>query len=382
MDASPTRIAVLGSTGSIGRQTLDVIRAYPDRFEVAGLAAGSNVDLLCEQISEFRPRFACCLDARVLRQRLGATGPAVVGMAEMACDGAVDIVVSAVVGRDGLEPALAALQAGKTLALANKEAMVMAGNLLAAAAARGGGEIRPVDSEHSAIWQCLAGEDAASVRRLVLTASGGALRDLPAAGLAEIGPEEALAHPTWRMGRRITIDSATLFNKGLEVIEARWLFDVPFERIDVVLHRESIVHSLVEFTDGSIKAQLSHPDMRQPIQYALSHPRRLPLELPRLDLAKLGGLTFGDLDMERYPCFGIALAAGRKGGTYPAAIAAADEEAVGAFLAGRLRFVSIPLLLTDTLAKHASTPEPDLAAILEADAWGRRFAQGWLEEHS
>ena len=382
MDAPPTRVVVLGSTGSIGRQTLDVIRAYPDRFEVTGLAAGANLGLLLDQIAEFRPRLACCLDPAALRVRLGAQGPVVAGMTEIATDPDTDIVVSAVVGKDGLEPALAALEAGKTLALANKEAMVMAGNLLSAAAARGGGEIRPVDSEHSAIWQCLAGEDASAVRRLVLTASGGALRDLPIAGLAEVGPQEALAHPTWQMGRRITIDSATLFNKGLEVIEARWLFDIPFERIGVVMHRESIVHSLVEFADGSFKAQLSHPDMRQPIQYALSHPDRLPLDLPALDLAKLGALHFGDLDMERYPCLGIALAAGAKGGTYPAAIAAADEEAVGAFLAGSLRFVSIPLLLTDTLARHVSTPDPDLAAILDADDWGRRFARRWIEEHS
>jgi 1-deoxy-D-xylulose-5-phosphate reductoisomerase len=236
-----------------------------------------------------------------------------------------------------------------------------------------------VDSEHSAIWQCLAGEDAASVRRLILTASGGALRDLPLADLAEITPEAALAHPTWQMGRKITVDSATLFNKGLEVIEARWLFDIPFEQIDVVMHRESIVHSMVELVDGSIKAQLSSPDMRLPIQYALSYPERLPLVSPPLDFVKLGSLNFGPMDMERYPCLGLALAAGRKGGTYAAALAAADEEAVGAFLEGGLRFADIPRLLADTLDSHPSEALSSVEAVLVADAWGRRFAREWIE---
>ncbi|HLF77771.1 MAG TPA: 1-deoxy-D-xylulose-5-phosphate reductoisomerase, partial [Dehalococcoidia bacterium] len=267
-------------------------------------------------------------------------------------------------------------------ALANKEAMVMAGAILQAAARTGGGEIRPVDSEHSAIWQCLAGEERSSVSRLILTASGGALRDLPLSSLAEIGPEEALAHPTWQMGRRITVDSASLFNKGMEVIEARWLFDIPFERIDVVLHRESIVHSMVEMIDGSIKAQLSAPDMRLPIQYALSYPQRLPLKLAPVDFVKLGSLNFGPMDIERYPCLGIALAAGAKGGTYPAALAAADEEAVGAFLESRLKFVDIPRLLADALESHDAKADPDLETVMAADEWGRRFARGWVEEHS
>ncbi len=296
----------------------------------------------------------------------------------MASDPAADIVVSAIVGGEGLLPAMAALAAGKPVALANKEAMVMAGHLIAAAAAKGGGELRPVDSEHSAIWQCLDNRDPASVRRLIITASGGALRDLPPQELAAVTPERALAHPTWLMGKRITIDSASLFNKGLEVIEARWLFDIPFERIDVLMHRESIVHSMVEMTDRSILAQLSMPDMRLPIQYALTYPERLPLDLPSVDFARMGSLTFGEPDLERYPCLGLALAAGRRGGTAPAVLAAADEEAVNAFLDRNIRFIDIPHLLADTLESHEVTSEPCLEEVLAADAWARRFARQWI----
>jgi 1-deoxy-D-xylulose-5-phosphate reductoisomerase len=299
-------------------------------------------------------------------------------MTSIACDPLADVVMAGVVGKDGLEPVRAALLAGKTVALANKEAMVMAGGILQAAARQGGGEIRPVDSEHSAIWQCLAGEDPAWVSRLILTASGGALRDLPLNSLGGIGPAEALAHPTWKMGRRITIDSATLFNKGREVIEARWLFDIPFQRIDVLLHRESIVHSMVEMTDGSILAQLSMPDMRLPIQYALTYPDRLALDLPPVDFAGLGSLHFGQPDLERYPCLGLALAAGRRGGTAPAALAAADEEGVGAFLQRRVSFIDIPRLLADTLESHEVVADPCLEEVLAADAWARGFARAWI----
>ena len=377
MTHSRTRVAILGSTGSIGRQTLDVIRAHPDRFEIVGLAAGQNVDLLSEQIGEFQPVMVCCAEESALNGR--SIEPALtVKLREMAVAPEVDVLVAAIVGKDGLEPVLAALGAGKAVALANKEAMVMAGPLLAEAARRGGGEIRPVDSEHSALWQCLAGEDRANVRRLIITASGGALRDLPVEDLAAVTAEQALAHPTWQMGRRITIDSATLFNKGLEVIEARWLFDIPFEQIDVVMHRESIIHSMVELIDGSVKAHLSYPDMRLPIQFALSYPERLALDMPGLDFARLASLNFGALDLERYPCLGLALAAGARGGTAPAALAAADEEAVGAFLAGGIGFGDIPALLAATLDKHDLTPQSSLEAILEADAWARSFAQDWM----
>ena len=395
-----TRVAVLGSTGSIGRQTLDVIRAHPSRFEVVGLAAGKNVDLLAAQVAEFSPAMVCCADPDSLRSRLAgarpepvegrlgrggartaleyAPSPQLVSLVEMASDPKTDIVVSAIVGGDGLVPTMAALSAGKAVALANKEAMVMAGHLISAAAAKGGAEIRPVDSEHSAIWQCLAGHDRAAVRRLIITASGGALRDLSAAELAAVTPERALAHPTWLMGPRITIDSASLFNKGLEVIEARWLFDIPFERIDVLMHRESIMHSMVEMADGSILAQLSMPDMRLPIQYALTYPERLPLDLPRVDFGRLGSLNFGEPDLERYPCLALALAAARQGGSTPAALAAADEEAVGAFLDRRIAFIDIPHLLADTLERHEVVAEPCLEEVLATDAWARRFARQWI----
>jgi 1-deoxy-D-xylulose-5-phosphate reductoisomerase len=378
VDRPLTRVAVLGSTGSIGCQTLDVIRAHPQRFKVAGLSAWNNADLLAQQVAEFAPGLVSCANPDALRSRIGADAD-VVSLSEIACSDDVDVILSGVVGKEGLEPVMQALLRGKTVAIANKEAMVMAGGLLQEAAHKGGGSIRPVDSEHSAIWQCLAGEDIGSVKRLVITASGGALRDLPLSELEAITPERALAHPNWSMGRKITVDSATLFNKGLEVIEARWLFDIPYDRIDVLMHRESIIHSMVEFVDGSFKAQLSSPDMRQPIQYALSYPERLPASLKPVDFAALGSLRFEPLDMERYPCLGYALAAGARGGTYPAALAAADEEAVNAFLSGRLRFLDIPELLSDTLEEHVSTDETSLEAVLAADAWGREYATAWIE---
>jgi 1-deoxy-D-xylulose-5-phosphate reductoisomerase len=386
------RVAVLGSTGSIGRQTLDVIRAYPDRFQVVALAAGNNVELLASQIGEFHPAAVCCTDpdrlASALNRSEGQTAGVaplpptgerrrveVVSLSEIASDPSVDIVVSAIVGGEGLLPTLAALSAGKAVALANKEAMIMAGALVRAAAEKGGGSIRPVDSEHSAIWQCLDGRDMSTIRRLIITASGGALRDLSPDELAAVTPERALAHPTWLMGRRITIDSATLLNKGLEVIEARWLFDIPFDRIDVLMHRESIIHSMVETVDGSIFAQLSVPDMRLPIQYALTYPERLPLDLPSVDFAGLGSLNFAEPDLERYPCLGLALAAARQGGTAPAALAAADEEAVAAFLEERIGFLDIPALLADTLERHETVAEPCLEEVLDADERARAFAR-------
>lgn len=380
---SLTRVVVLGSTGSVGRQTLDVIRAHPDRFQVTGLAAGQNTQLLAEQVAEFGPAMVCCADPDGLRQRLPvASRPQPVSLSEMASDPGADIVVAAIVGAEGLAPTLAALSAGKPVALANKEAMVMAGHLVAAAAEKGGGELRPVDSEHSAIWQCLGGRDKSEVRRLLITASGGALRDLTIEEVQMVTPERALEHPTWLMGPRITIDSATLFNKGLEVIEARWLFGVPLERIDVVMHRESIVHSMVEMTDGSILAQLSTPDMRLPIQYALTYPERVALDLPPVDFARIGSLNFGEPDLERYPCLGLALAAGRHGGSSPAALAAADEVAVGAFLAREIPFGDIPRLLSATLEAHTAIASPCLEEVMAADAWARRFARGWIAAHA
>jgi 1-deoxy-D-xylulose-5-phosphate reductoisomerase len=376
-----TRVAILGSTGSIGRQALDVIRAHPDHFDVVGVSAWSNAGLLAQQILEFHPQYVATGRPEELRNLLGEVTPPLSSLEEIACAPEVDVILSGVVGKEGLQPALQALHSGKTVALANKEAMVMAGALLKAAAEEGGGTLRPVDSEHSAIWQCLAGEDPASIRRLVLTASGGALRDLALEELEGITPERALAHPTWSMGRKITVDSATLFNKGLEVIEAHWLFDIPYERIDVLMHRESIIHSMVEMVDGSFKAQISWPDMRQPIQYALSYPERLDLDIKTVDFAAMRTLNFGELDMLRYPCLQTALEAGKRGSTHPAAVAAADEEAVGAFLAERIGFLDIPRIIEAALSKHAPGDDTDLESILEADAWGREFALQWIEEH-
>lgn len=375
------RVVVLGATGSIGRQTLDVIRSMPERFAVLGLAAGRNATLLEEQARAFRPRLIWAEDGEA-RQMLEAAvrpQPRWAPLEEQAAHPDADLVVVGTVGRAGLAPTLAALRAGKVVVLANKEVLVMAGAIVQRAAKLGGGELRPVDSEHSALWQCLWGERPESVARLILTASGGAFRDYAPQQLERVTPEEALRHPTWEMGRKITIDSATLINKGFEAIEARWLFNVPLERIEVLMHRESIVHSLVEFVDGSVKAQLGQPDMRLPICIALCYPDRVPNErLTPLDLARIGALHFAPPDIRRYPALGLALRAGRKGGTYPAALAAADEVAVGHFLAGRLRFTDISSLLEDVLSAHAPGSDTDLDAVLAADAWARGYAEDWV----
>jgi 1-deoxy-D-xylulose-5-phosphate reductoisomerase len=297
-------------------------------------------------------------------------------MEEMASHPSVDLVVVGTVGAAGLNATLAAVGAGKAVAIANKEVLVMAGHIITTEAKQAGAELRPIDSEHSAIWQCLWGEDPRSVERIVITASGGALRDTPREELARVTADEALRHPNWQMGQKITVDSATLLNKGLECIEARWLFDIGLERIEVLLHRESIVHSLVEFRDGSLKAQLGAPDMRLPIQCALTYPERLPgTTVPRLDLKGIGSLTFGTPDQRQYPCLALALEAGRRGGTYPAVLAAADEVAVQNFLAGHIRFTDIAHTIEDTLNHHSGDADPSLDQVLEADAWARRYAE-------
>ena len=385
LKAAPSRplgLAVLGSTGSIGRQTLEVVRTLGDRFNVVALAAGLNVTLLEEQAREFRPRFVYAeRESDYLYGRIsgGELPCRWATMEEMASHRDVDLVVVATAGSAGLAPSLAALGAGKPVALANKEVLVMAGHLLTGEAARHGGELRPIDSEHSAVWQCLWGERPETVERIVLTASGGPFRDTPLEELARVTAEEALRHPNWQMGQRVTVDSATLLNKGLECIEARWLFDVPLERIEVVLHRESIVHSLVEFRDGSVKAQLGVPDMRLPIQCALTYPERLPgSAVPRLDLKRIGTLTFAAADKRRFPCLGLALEAGRRGGTYPAVLAAADEVAVQHFLAGHLRFLDIGRAVEEALGAHSGVADPSLEDVLAADAWARSFAEDWV----
>ena len=360
------RIAILGSTGSIGQQTLDVVRRYPERFAVAGLAGGANTALLGAQLHEFHPSLYSAL------QNVAdpGTGAERVSAEDMAAASQVDIVVVATAGKAGLKPTLAALKAGKSVALSNKEPLVMAGELVMGAA-RLGESIRPVDSEHSAVWQCLEGSGT-GVRRVILTASGGPFYRMAPRQLAAVTPEQALRHPIWKMGRKVTVDSATLMNKGLEVIEAHWLFGLPFERIEVVVHPQSIVHALVEFVDGAVKAQLASPDMRLPIQYALTWPERLPNPgLPWLDLATTGALTFEPPNLGRFPCLGLALDAGRRGGTYPAVLCATDEAAVGLFLDGRIGFGDIPAIVEKALERHVSANTPGLADILAADEWAR-----------
>lgn len=377
MDGTPTRIAVLGSTGSVGRQTLDVIRQLPECFQVVALAAGQNVAELARQVAEFKPAYVFAeADSSDLRDATSAAGANRTTMDEMAIADEVDVLLVGTAGAAGLTPTLKALEIGRPVAIANKEVLVMAGHLVRAAMLRGGSEMRPVDSEHSAIWQCLWGEEGHEIRRILLTASGGAFRDFDDAQLELVTAEQALNHPTWKMGAKITVDSASLMNKGMETIEAMWLFGVPMEKVEVVLHRESIVHSLVEFSDGSVKAQLGVPDMRLPIQCALAYPERMPMPpAPPLDLAAVGTLHFGKPDIARFPCLALAMDAGRRGGTYPAAMAAADEVAVGQFLEGRIGFLDIPAVIESVLEKHVSTTDPDLEAVLSADAEARVAAE-------
>ena len=371
------RLAILGSTGSIGRQTLDIVRSTPG-FQVVGLAAGRNHDLLAQQVAEFRPSFVAYDGDSPL------VAPAIprLTLEELAAHPDVDLVVVGTVGKAGLLPALAALKAGKAVALANKEVFVAAGHIVTETARRYGGTLLPVDSEHSALWQCLLGEAPAPespwppIHQLLLTASGGAFRDWDAAALDNVTPAQALRHPTWQMGQKITIDSATLMNKGFEVIEAHWLFGYPLEQIDVVLHRESIVHSLVVFPDGSVKAQLGVPDMRVPLQFALTYPQRQPSPAAFLDFTTLGSLSFGPVDLERYPCLRLALHAARSGATYPAVLSAADEVAVHLFLEGRIRFTDIHSWVDEALQRHTPVAEPTLDDVLEADAWARRLVAG------
>lgn len=371
----PLRLVILGSTGSIGRQALDVVRAHPDQVRVVGLAAARSAGLLEEQVAEFRPAYYF-LEAGQRAASSAFDGTRLLPMDEMACLPEADLVLVSTVGSAGLAPTLAALAAGKRVAIANKEVLVMAGEAVTAAAQRGGGTLIPVDSEHSAIWQCLQGEPGEGgpgrIHRLVLTASGGAFRDKSVEDLRRVTPEEALRHPNWVMGPKVTVDSATLMNKGFEVIEAHWLFGVPLASIDVLLHRESIIHSLVEFVDGSVKAQLGAPDMRLPLQYALSYPDRWHApHFPRLNLAEMAKLSFAPVEPGRWPCLELALAAARQGGTYPAVLSAADDVAVEWFLAGRIGFLDIPRLVGDTLAAHRPAAHPNLEEMLEADAWAR-----------
>ncbi len=365
------QLAILGSTGSIGQQTLEVVRALPHRFQVVGLAAGKNIDLLAKQIKEFKPNFVYCRDEKA---RLADAEYELLSLEDIASHPDVDTVVIATSGKAGLSSTLAAVKAGKNVALANKEALVMAGEIITREAKLSSAHILPIDSEHSAIWQCLRGETQPAAK-LILTASGGPFHHYTPAQLNGVTPEQALRHPSWQMGKKVTIDSATLMNKGLEVIEAHWLFDMPFANIKVLIHPQSIIHSMVEFIDGVVKAQLSYPDMRLPIQYALSYPERLPnLQLPKLDWSNIKDLTFEQPDFEMFPCLKLAIEAGKKGETYPAVLCAADEIAVELFLSHRIKFVDISRVVERTLAEHKAIAHPVLEEIMLADAWAREKA--------
>lgn len=374
-------ISILGSTGSIGVNALDVIGRYSDRFEVIGIAAWSNVSSLRAQIIRYRPKVACiCSEEKAdeLRKDPAVKGTEIVygieGMLEVATGDQTDMVVSAIVGSAGLIPTFAAVAAGKDIALANKETLVAAGSLVMKEAYNKGVKLLPVDSEHSAIYQSLSGHRREDVKKLILTASGGPFVRKSKEELKEVTVGDALNHPTWSMGNKISIDSATLMNKGLEVIEARWLFDVPGERIDVIVHPQSIIHSMVEYIDGSVVAQMSMPDMRGPIAYALSYPERLDVATPALDLGRVGQLTFEEPDIDRFPALNLCYEALKAGGTSPAVISAANEVAVEAFLREEIRFTDIPVIMAGVLKAHRSTEANSIEEVLRVDRWGRERA--------
>ena len=381
------RLAILGSTGSIGVSTLEIVAEHPASFQVVALTAGRNLALLEDQIARFHPQIVAVPDqenAQRLQERIGVSGPRILsgteGLIACAVDSPADMVVSAIVGAAGLEPTLAAIEAGRDVALANKETLVIAGELVMAAVAKSGCRLFPVDSEHSAIFQSLEGHRKSDVRRLILTASGGPFRNWSLDDLQEVTPKDALAHPNWTMGRKITIDSATMMNKGLEVIEAHWLFDIPVENITVHIHPESIVHSLVEYVDGALIAQLGIPDMKTPIAYALTYPERLSLDLPALDLCRLGQLHFAAPDSQCFPCLGLAYDAIRRGGTIPAVLNAANELAVEAFLQEKVAFLDIPRIISAVVEKHISSAATSLEQILAADSWARLTTQDVIHE--
>lgn len=376
------KIAILGSTGSVGRQALEVADQFSDQIKPVALAAGQNRELLLQQVKKFRPELVSVgkeEDAQWLRRELaGQRGVEVCygsrGLLAVATFSGADTVLTAVSGALGLKPTVSAIQSGKNIALANKETLVAAGELVTSLARLHNVEIMPVDSEHSAVWQCLNGENYEDVAQIILTASGGPFRHLAREEMEQVTPEMALLHPNWSMGPKITVDSATLMNKGLEVIEARWLFNMDYNRIKVVIHPESIIHSMVEFNDGSVMAQLAVPDMRLPIQYALMYPGRPAGGVPKLQWP-VGNLTFANPDLELFPALALAYEAGRTGGTMPAVMNAANEVAVSAFLAGKIKFLSIPKVVLEVMSGHTVIKYKDLREILEADRWARSKAK-------
>ncbi|MDF2962582.1 MAG: 1-deoxy-D-xylulose 5-phosphate reductoisomerase [Paenibacillus sp.] len=376
------RIAILGSTGSIGTQTLDVISHYPDLFTVEGLAGGYNLTVLAEQVKQFQPK-KVSVATKGLADELKLLVPSSTkvyygdaGLLEIAAGTEADYMVSALVGSQGLRPTLAAIEAGKQIGLANKETLVSAGHIVTEQVKRRGVKLLPIDSEHSAIFQCLNGEAMKDVHKITLTASGGSFRDRTREELQHVTVEQALQHPNWSMGAKITIDSATMVNKGLEVIEAHWLFDLDYPQIEVLIHPESIIHSFVEFADNSIIAQLGNPDMRVPIQYALTYPERLKTPTNSLNLAQIGKLHFREMDFTRYPCLKMAYDSGKAGGTATTVFNAANEAAVERFLKGEIGFLQIEEIIASVLDRHVIVSAPDLEQITEADSWARHTANG------
>ncbi len=377
-------IAILGSTGSIGRNTLDVVRHFPGKFKITALAAHSNIEVLFKQIKEFHPVFVCVADKEAgisLKRRVGSkiklfTGES--GLGQIVKDKGIDKVVLAISGADALRPLLSAIDSGKEVALANKEALVIAGSIVMSRAFKKKAKIIPIDSEQSAIWQCLAGEDKNALRVIHLTASGGPLRELDKNRLKSISLKEVMKHPRWKMGKKISVDSATLMNKGLEVLEAMYLFGVGPEKIKVVIHPEAIIHSMVEFMDGTIIAQLSATDMRIPIQYALSYPERLANKLARVDFYKLQRLSFQEPDLKRFPCLRLAYQAAYDGGTAPCVLNAANEVCVEEFLRGGINFISLPGIIERVLERHKNTGKPGINDIYHADGWARQETKGLI----
>ena len=376
------KVSIIGSTGSIGRQALDVAYYNKEEIKIVALAAGRNIELLSKQIKTFKPMVVSVANeqnAYKLKKILSTKEmPEILygteGLIAVATCNETNMVITAVTGTVGLLPTLKAIEAGKDIALANKETLVAAGKLVLDKVSIHGVSLYPIDSEHSAIWQCLNGESRYNISRIILTASGGPFRSMPLESMKSITPDMALKHPNWNMGSKISIDSATLMNKGLEVIEAKWLFDVDFNKIDVVVHAQSIIHSMVEYHDGSVIAHLGIPDMRIPIQYALSYPRRWPIQLPRLDLLSVGQFTFEEPDLNRFPCLKLAYQAGDVGGTMPAVLNAANEVAVERFLQKEIGFLDIPKTVSRIMDQHAVMYDPTIEEILEADRWAREKA--------
>ena len=385
MEENKRRIAILGSTGSIGTQALDVISRHPDLFQVEMLSAGSNAELLIAQARQFNPNAVVICNKDKYAEVRQALDPldikvfaGVESAGELSGGSNVDIVLAAMVGFSGLAPTISAIKKGKVIALANKETLVAAGSIVTRLAKENGSPILPVDSEHSAIFQCLQGERA-QIEKLLLTASGGPFFNLPAEKFNDITVEQALNHPNWKMGSKVTIDSASMMNKGLEIMEAAWLFNIPVEKIEVVVHPQSIIHSMVQFSDGSIKAQIGHPDMRVPIQYALSYPYRIDLDTRRLSFADLGQITFFAPDLEKFPCLRIAYQAFKKGGNIPCAMNAANEVAVASFLKGEIKFTQIPVVIEKTLEKCNFVASPSVEDIFATDKESKVRAEELLK---